>query len=411
MTTQIFLRCSLGLALSMSVFSQPKPPVTGGGSGGGGGATPTRPGTAPSGTTAPFPSTSNSTAGQDTIQRPNYISGRVVMEDGTPPDEPIPIQLVCRSSPHNVGYTDPKGTFGVDLNNKMNRTMYADASDTSSAYNPSGGTSSNSSGFGGSQGTFSGQYMGCDVQAQLAGFRSDIIHLDARRSLDNPEIGTIILHRLGNVEGLTISATSQMAPKDAKKAYEKGFTAVQKNKSDEAEKEFQKAVAIYPKFAAAWFQLGLTQEDRKDPEGARKSFAQALAADSKYVNPYLELGLMAVREQKWQEAADQSDKLLRLNPVDFPRAWMVNALANYYLKNMDAAEKSAREGISRDTIHKYPVLHRILASIVAQKQDYTAAAQNLRDYLRLAPGASDAEDVKKQLAEVEKISGPQTKKQ
>jgi tetratricopeptide (TPR) repeat protein len=329
------------------------------------------------------------------------------MEDGTPPPEPVPIQLVCRASPHNVGYTDPKGTFGVDLNNKMNRTMYADASDTSSPYNPTSGSSGNSSG----SGTFGGQYMGCDVQVQLAGFRSDVIHLDARRSLDNPEIGTIILHRLGNVEGLTISATSQMAPKDAKKAYDKGFVAVQKNKSDEAQKEFEKAVAIYPKFAAAWFQLGLTQEEKKDTEGARKSFEQALAADPKYVNPYLELASMAMREQKWQEAADQSDKLLRLNPVDFPRAWMVNALANYYLKNMDVAEKSAREGIERDLVHRFPVMHRILASIVAQKKDYTAAAQNLRDYLRLAPNATDVEDVKKQLAEVEKITGPEAKKQ
>jgi tetratricopeptide (TPR) repeat protein len=406
MTTQIFLRCSLGLALSMSVFGQSKPPVTGGG---GAPSVPPRPGTNTTG--SPFPSTTTN-PNQDVIQRPAYISGKVVMEDGTPPPEPIALQLICRSSPHTIGYTDPKGTFGVDLSNKMNRSMYMDASDTSGPYNPSSGT--NSGGGNGAltaSGPFGGQFAGCDVQAQLAGFRSDVIHLDARHSMDNPEIGTIFLHRLANVEGLTISATSQLAPKDAKKAYEKGRNDVDKKKWDDAQKEFEKAVAVYPKFAAAWFELGLIQEDKKDPEGARKSFAQSLAADSKYVNPYLELSAMAMREQKWQEAADQSDHLLRLNPVDFPRAWMINALSNYYLKNLDVAEKSAREGISRDTAHHYPILHRVLAVILAQRQDYTASAQNLRDYLKFAPNATDTEDVKKQLAEVEKSVGPEAKKQ
>ena len=40
--------------------------------------------------------------------------------------------------------------------------------------------------------------------------------------MDNPDIGTIILHRLGKVDGLTVSVVSALAPKDARKAYEKG---------------------------------------------------------------------------------------------------------------------------------------------------------------------------------------------
>jgi tetratricopeptide (TPR) repeat protein len=413
MNTQIFLRCSLGLALSISLLGQvkPPPPSTGGGAGSTGGITAPPRGI---GTNTPPP---NMTPGvsPDTIERPAYISGKVVMEDGTKPPEPVPIQLVCRANPHTVGFTDPKGTFGIDLNNRLNRSMFVDASENSGGFGPNGsrGGGSNSGGLvqnnGG--GVFSSQFMGCDIQASLPGFRSDVIHLDARRTLDNPEIGTIILHRLANVEGLTISATSQLAPKDAKKAFEKGRNDVQKKKLDEAQKEFEKAVEIYPKYAVAWFELGMVQEDKKDVEGARKSFAAALAADGKYVNPYLELAAMAMVEQKWQEAADQSDHLLRLNPVDFPRAWMINALANFYGKHLDVAEKSAAEGISRDTGHHYPVLHRVLAVIQAQRQDYVASAQNLRDYLKYAPNATDSADVKKQLADVEKITGPEAKKQ
>ena len=45
--------------------------------------------------------------------------------------------------------------------------------------------------------------------------------------------GTIILHRLANVEGVTISAVSLQAPKDAKKAYDKGHDLLKKKKPAE----------------------------------------------------------------------------------------------------------------------------------------------------------------------------------
>ena len=70
--------------------------------------------------------------------------------------------------------------------------------------------------------------MGCELRATLAGFRSDIVSLNGRRAMDNPDVGVIILHRMANVEGFTYSGTSAFAPKDAKKAYDKGREAVKK---------------------------------------------------------------------------------------------------------------------------------------------------------------------------------------
>ena len=37
-------------------------------------------------------------------------------------------------------------------------------------------------------------------------------------TFETTDIGRLVLHRMGQVEGLTISATSAMAPKDAQKA-------------------------------------------------------------------------------------------------------------------------------------------------------------------------------------------------
>ena len=420
MTTPSFLRCALPLALSISVFGQaPRPPAPGTGGPGGGTPTPTVPGGRP-GTTSPFPTNPNTNPYPE-MQRPLYLSGKVMMDDGQPPPDSVAIQLTCRATPRTVGQTDLKGGFGFDVNNRLSSAVFVDASQASdndsslgSMISPGMGSSGSSQNSGGMRsGASMGErdLMGCDLQAALPGFRSDVIHLGTRRSMDSPEVGIIYLHRLANVEGLTISVTSALAPKDAKKALEKGRNDLKKAKLEDAQREFEKAVAVYPKFAAAWYALGNVQEQRKDTEGARKSYAQALAADGKFVSPYQQLALLAAREQKWQEVADDTDRLLHLNPVDFPQSWLFNALANYYMQRMDAAEKSVREGLSRDPGHRYPMMSQLLGAILVQKQDYAGAAQQWRDYLHFAPNASDAEKVKKQLTEVEKIAGPEAKKQ
>jgi len=340
------------------------------------------------------------------IQRPILLVGKVMMDDGTPPPDSVTVQLVCRANPRAIAYTDSKGGFSADLGSRMNGAVMMDATESwsGSMANPSGAGSRSGSGSGISE----RDLLGCAVQASLPGFRSDQVNLGSHKSLDNPDIGTIILHRLGNVEGLTISATSRMAPKDAQKAFEKGRNEVKKQKWENGEKEFEKAVAVYPKYAAAWFELGLVQEEKKNEEAARKSYAQALAADSKFVSPLLSLAAMAMREQKWQEAADYTGRLLQLNPVDFPQAWYFNSVANYYLKKMDTAEKSAREGISRDTAHRYAKMNQVLGVVLAQKQDFPGAVEQLKAYLRYAPMAPDADQVKKQIADVEKfIAAPE----
>jgi tetratricopeptide (TPR) repeat protein len=162
-------------------------------------------------------------------------------------------------------------------------------------------------------------------------------------------------------------------------------------------------VAAYPKYADAWFRLGAMQMDRKDVEAARSSFGQAISADPKLVTPYVELAILDAREAKWKEVADSTGKAIRLDPVDFPIAFYFDALANYNLQNYDAAEKSARQLQKLDAQHRYPLADRILASVLADRKDYSGAAQQMRNYLKFAGTAKDADEVRGQLQQLEKI--------
>lgn len=242
---------------------------------------------------------------------------------------------------------------------------------------------------------------GCNIRAALNGYHSNTIPLEGRRLSANPEIGTLILTRMDKVEGYTISVTVAAAPKEAKKAYEKGVDLEHHDKVPEAQKEFLHALEVYPKHAGAWFELGRIYEHKNQAAQARDAYQKALDADPNYVNPSERMYLMAIRENKWQEAADLSDKVLRLDPYEFGSAWYYNSLAHLQLHELDIAEKAAREAVKqtgKDAAAKAPY---ILALVLANKGNFQEAAENFRAYLKVAPPGPDKERTEKMLADVE----------
>lgn len=337
------------------------------------------------------PSITRPTAPMDTA-RVILVTGKVVLENGQEPGQPVQIERICTGHPHPEGYTDPRGYFSIRLGQE---TEIPDASETMgrstvSANNPAGGVRES-------------QLAMCDLRVVLPGYRTELIPLANRKYMDNPDVGTVVLHRIGGIEGLTLSATTALAPKDAKKAYEHGLEAAKKDKPADAMRDFQKAVTLYPKYAAAWFELGRVQEHFNQSLEARNDYAQSIAADTKFIPPYQRLYLIAFREKKWQECAEQSDRVMHLNPFDYPGAYYYNAVANLEMGNLAVAEKSAREALSRDQSHLNPQTNYVLGIILAQKQAYGEAAQYLRAYLKAVPEAKNRDEVNKQLASLDRM--------
>src|SRR5262249_19001829 len=136
-------------------------------------------------------------------------------------------------------------------------------------------------------------------------------------------------------------------------------------------------------------------------EEARTAFAKAIAADNRVARPYLLMAFLAVSASRWQEAVDNTERAIHLNPLSYPQAFVVNALAYYPLRNLPAAEKSAREAVSLDRTHRYPIAQQVLGLVLWMQRDLRGAAENLRAYLKYAPEAPDADAVRNELAQVE----------
>ena len=383
----------VALSCGLAMAQKPGGGSSGGGAGrtGGFGST----GTSTSNTN-PFPGSSTTIPG-----RSIFLFGSVLFDDGTKPNTDIRIERVCNGSPRLEAHTDSKGRFSLQLGQDMAVDPDASEEQTSRMGDSRGPRTATSTG--------ANALWNCDLRASYPGYRSDVVSLAMRKSLDNPDVGTIVLHRLANIQGSTISITTALAPRHAQNEYEKGLQLEQKGRLDEAEKHLLEATESYPKYAVAWYELGQVQMSEGKGENARKSYQAAISADGKYVSPYDAMALLSAKEGKWEDAASFSKQVIQLNPVEFPSSYYYNALANYNLKKVEEAEKSAREVLKLDTGHRYPQVESLLAEMLVQQGRYADAATHLRAYLTLVPNAKNADYLKQQLEKLERASA-ETKK-
>jgi tetratricopeptide (TPR) repeat protein len=298
--------------------------------------------------------------------------------------------------------TDKKGHFSFEVGHSLEMPDASVGSDVNGRGGSPFGTSTSNGGMsGGRLGSTDKRLWGCELRAALTGFRSDVIQLDSIHYMDDPNIGTIILHRMAKVDGLTISVVSALAPKDARKAYEKGREDEAKNKLDEAHKNFEKAVSVYPQYSAAWFELGRLDEQGKHLDDARKDYQQAIAAEPKFVLPREQLSWLALRESKWQELVENTDQWLLLDSQNSPDAYYLSSIGNLQTQHFDVAEKNAQTAVKMDPGKKNMRARYVLGLALAQKQDYTASAEAIRSYLDATPDAKDKVLVQKQLEQIQ----------
>jgi Tfp pilus assembly protein PilF len=387
------------LALAATLGAQIKTGTTGGGAPTG------TPSTGTTTTSLPSPTTTAATTPNVTNpandSRQIFISGRVMMADGSPVPTSVTIQRVCGGNPRSVAYTTGNGSFSFQWG--QTQGVIQDASESAGRRMGMGSSTGASGGSGPST-------IGCELRANLAGYRSDVVNLTNRTALDNNDVGIIVLHNLSRSEGNTVSTSSLLAPKGAKKSYERGLLALQQNKTDLAAKDFEKAVTEYPKYADAWLSLGQLRRQQGREDSARTALMKSSEADPKLLAPVLELGFLTAKQGKWEETEGFLNRAVKIAPTGYPVAWYTLAVANYNLKKYDDAEKNVRRALQYDPQHGLPREQYLLGKILREKQDYAGAAAALAAFVRLAPAEPDTAEVRAEIGELRKLQGEQAAK-
>ena len=329
------------------------------------------------------------------------LSGAVMLNDSSPPPASVLVQRTCRGHIESESWTDSQGNYSFKVGRSQTAAGSGDASRAggppAELTRPIGMSTQITN-------PVTTALRDCEMRAVLAGYRSDSVRLAVRSTMDNMRIPTIVLFPLSRADVLAVSVTSEMAPKNARKAYEKGLAAIKAQDWDAAGRELARAVKEYPKFAVAWFELGVVLEKRGDTAGGAQAWQEAVKADGKYLLPYEKLAAFADRKEQWDEAAKYSSAWIRLDPEDFPAAYLLNAIANARLKRTDEAERAARAGLLIDRYRRMPRLSYVLGLILAEKHQYAEAVEQFRDYLKYMPNAKDADAVREHISKLDQAA-------
>jgi len=368
---------------------------------------------------------------------PWYLSGQVMMEDGAAPPDSVVIQSVCNGIAYRVAVTDSRGLFNFRVGGADNASLQdasvgrtnpqfgrmesalsgpGSATSTADPITSQNSTQQQSGATDSQQTTVTTSGImrfpttertldSCELRATLPGFSTASVSLVNRKPMDGAAIGTLILHRIESIEGRTVSVTTLAAPKAARAAYGEGRKAAARGELEKARAQFEKAVALYPQFAPAWAELGQLQAKQKQLESAARSYQNAIQADPKYVQSYLGLAFVELSQKEWDKLTGTAEQALRLDPFDYPQAYCLHAIGDYNNNRMEAAEKSARQAEKIDVERQWPQSWRVLGLILTARHEFAGAAAQLREYLRLAPRASDVAQVQKELARAEELGG------
>ncbi len=306
------------------------------------------------------------------------LLGKLTVEGEPLPWEPLLVNVTCNGKVVYTTQTDAKGNFGivgVTLPGALGKQ-------------------------GDSQRQMETQFEGCIVQAAVPGFRSTSVTLTEEHVRDEPNLGTLVISRSGRDVATTLSGTTETAPANAMKSFEKARAEMLQHNPESAEHELKKAVQADPKFAEAWFQLGKLEE-ASDQQAARDSFSKAIAADPEFVLPYEQLASLAAQSGNWPEVLNDTNHVAQLYPLGTAECWYLNALANFQTGKPDLAQASAHKSLALDPRHSVLNTEQLLAVILAGKGDYAGALEHLRSSLTYVPPGPNADLLKQQIAKLE----------
>ncbi len=202
-------------------------------------------------------------------------------------------------------------------------------------------------------------------------------------------------------------ADIQEVPKDAKKAYEKGLKRAGENKFEEAVVNFEQALKIFPDYLHALNKLGEQKAMLNKPDEAQAAYEKAISINQRFALPYINLGMLLVNQKRFDDAVvalEQGNKIDGSYPMGHLNLGL--ALMQKQPPDLDRAEKEMIRAIELGKGNMAGV-RKYLFNLNARRRAWDKAAAQLEAYLKEAPSAPDADEVRQTLAKVKKMMAEQ----
>ena len=300
-------------------------------------------------------------AAADTYQV--IITGKVAMEDGSPPPFTVGIERVC---------SDIQGSAPGPITNKKGEYLWhmeVDAFNTRS----------------------------CVIRATHPGYIStseDISGINATSHDTQYTVKPLILSKKVP-DPYAIVVNSDDIPFRAKSSFNAAMKSLDTPNYAQAASQFADAVQSSPKFAAGWHALGVVDERLEKTSEARDAFEHSIKANPKFLQAYVTLARLCLRTKDWDCAAMTAATGIKLDSKHlYPELYLHQAVARYEKKDLAGAESSVKQGIELDPGHHHPREEYVLGRILEAKGDMAGAQEHMAQYLKLDPNTPDVDAVR-----------------
>ena len=251
--------------------------------------------------------------------------------------------------------------------------------------------------------TFSGLPNGKYIlEVRVTDYEPLIQSVVIKNSLRNRQNLFLIKHALAEkwITGAAISAHQLSAPSGAQDEFDTGVTLLY-DKSDYrgAVTHFQRAERKFPDYYEAYAQEGLAYQNLKELPDAEMALRKSADLSSgKYSEALILLAELLSDTSRYEEAATFSRKAIAADAASW-RGHFEIARAFLGLQQFEEAEKSAAH--ARDLNPDIPVIYSLLANIHISLHNYSAVAEDLDAFLKIAPTGPMAELVRTRQGELQ----------
>lgn len=200
------------------------------------------------------------------------------------------------------------------------------------------------------------------------------------------------------------SAAALLVPDSARKAFEQGLKAWQKQDYQKAAEKFEKAVADYPKYDTAYNNLGVMYAHLGENDKSLAAFKRSVELNDKNADADRNLARLLIRQKDYAQAEELLNKALAVQAPDAATLTML-AIAEIQSGKPADALKNAQK-VHTLPHDGYSIVHYIAGEALEETRHDSEATAEYALYLKEAPSGPQAAQVKDALQRLAASNAP-----
>src|SRR5215216_6613243 len=180
-----------------------------------------------------------------------------------------------------------------------------------------------------------------------------------------------------------------LVPEPARQAYAAAMRLLKGGEGDQALRELERAVTIYPSYFRALNDLGVLYMKSDKLDSAAEVFERAIKLGPHVYYPRLNLAIINTRRARYKEAVTQLEHLHKENPA-LAEIRIALGDALMAMNRLDEAEPHLRAALTDTRLDRGPAgnAHYLLGMLLNRKNQYEAAIKELTQASEAIPNSA-----------------------